>query len=357
MSILTIIGAALLLGIVVAIHETGHFLAAKLSGIRVNEFSIGMGPRLFGGTRNGTKYTLRLLPVGGYVALEGENSPESTAKGEAFGEAAAGIPFAEAPLLKRCLTVLAGPMMNFVLGFLLLVVMVSVEGTVITSRTVSRIEPGAMCGLTGLAEDDTIVAVNGRHCFTASDILYGLARAENGKADITVRREGKTVQLSDVSFDTETDENGTQHLLIGFRVYGLPKTVPNVLREALMNEVFYGRVIFASLADLAVHRESLNDLSGPVGIVTAIGDAAAAGWEELLDLMILITVNLGVFNLLPFPALDGGKLVFLAAEGITGHSVPESIQGYFNLAGFLLLFALMAFATRQDIIRLLTPAG
>ena len=163
-------------------------------------------------------------------------------------------------------------------------------------------------------------------------------------------------ELPDVQFDTWTDEAGQVHMSLGFTVYGLAKTPRNVLREAGNSMLYYGRIIFTSLADLLRGRESINNLSGPVGIVSAIGQAASYGWQDLLELLALITVNLGILNLLPFPALDGGKVVFLVIEGVTGHAVPEKLQGSLTVAAFALLFGLMIFATYNDIIRLITGA-
>ena len=190
----------------------------------------------------------------------------------------------------------------------------------------------------------------------ANDIIYELVRTEQYRADFTVLRDGQTVELPDVQFDTWTDEAGQVHMSLGFTVYGLAKTPRNVLREAGNSMLYYGRIIFTSLADLLRGRENINNLSGPVGIVTAIGQAASYGWQDLLQLLALITINLGIFNLLPFPALDGGKVVFLAIEGITGHAVPEKLQGSLTVAAFALLFGLMIFATYNDIIRLITGA-
>ena len=190
----------------------------------------------------------------------------------------------------------------------------------------------------------------------ANDIIYELVRTEQYRADFTVLRDGQTVELPDVQFDTWTDEAGQVHMSLGFTVYGLAKTPRNVLREAGNSMLYYGRIIFTSLADLLRGRESINNLSGPVGIVTAIGQAASYGWQDLLQMLALITINLGILNLLPFPALDGGKVVFLAIEGITGHAVPEKLQGSLTVAAFALLFGLMIFATYNDIIRLITGA-
>ena len=254
------------------------------------------------------------------------------------------------------LVMVAGAVMNFVLGFVVLLILLTAQSSPLTSKVIYAVEDGALCGQTGLQAGDEIVAVNGRRCFVANDIIYELVRTEQYRADFTVLRDGQTVELPDVQFDTWTDEAGQVHMSLGFTVYGLAKTPRNVLREAGNSMLYYGRIIFTSLADLLRGRESINNLSGPVGIVTAIGQAASYGWQDLLQLLALITINLGILNLLPFPALDGGKVVFLAIEGITGHAVPEKLQGSLTVAAFALLFGLMIFATYNDIIRLITGA-
>ena len=367
--IITLIAALVVFSAVIAIHEFGHFSVAKLCGIQVNEFSIGMGPALWKKIYKGTQYSLRALPVGGYVALEGEESPESQQAEAARDEREAqepenpvpedqrtGIPLNEAPVWQRALVMAAGAFMNFVLGFVVLVILVAAQEGAITSKTIYSIEDGALCGQTGLQAGDEIVAVNGRRCFVANDIIYELVRTEQYRADFTVKRDGQKVDLPDVQFDTWQDDDGETHMSLGFVVYGIKKTPLNVLREAWNGTLYYGRIVFTSLADLVRGRESINNLSGPVGIVTAIGQAASYGWRDLLELLALITINLGVFNLLPFPALDGGKVVFLAIEGVTGHAVPEKLQGTLTIAAFALLFGLMVFATYNDIIRIVTGA-
>ena len=244
--------------------------------------------------------------------------------------------------------------MNFVLGFVVLVFLITAQNEPITSKTIYAIQDGALCGQTGLQAGDKVLAVNGRRCFVANDILYELVRTQSYSADFTVLRDGQEVQLPGVQFDTWQDEQGETHMSIGFSVYGLEKTPGNVLREAGNSVLYYGRIVFTSLVDLVRGRESINNLSGPVGIVSAIGQAASYGWQDLLELLALITVNLGILNLLPFPALDGGKVVFLVIEGVTGHAVPEKLQSLLTLATFGLLFGLMLFATYNDILRLIT---
>lgn len=371
--IITILASLLVFGAVIAIHEFGHFTAAKLSGIQVNEFSIGMGPALWKKIAGGTQYTLRLLPVGGYVAMEGEGSPESNqaerdrdgqggppeeapAENPIPPEQRTGIPFPEAAVWKRAIVMAAGPLMNFVLGFVVLLGLIAFRSEPIASRIVYEVEEGALCGQTGLQAGDEIVAVNGRRCFVTNDILYELARTRDTQADFTVRRDGKLVDLPAVRFDSSTDANGNTRMDIGFTVYALAKTPANVLKESVNSELYYGRIIFTSLADLLRGRESINNLSGPVGIVSAISQAASYGLSDVLEMLVLITVNLGVFNLLPIPALDGGRLVFLAVEAVIRRPVSERLQENLTLATFILLFGLMIFATYNDVIRLFTGA-
>ena len=173
-----------------------------------------------------------------------------------------------------------------------------------------QVEENALCGQTGLQAGDKILAVNGRRCFVANDILYELMRTEDYTADFTVLRDGKKVELPGVQFDTWQDDKGETHMSLGFTVYGIKKTPLNVLKEAGNSVLYYGRIIYTS----------------------------------------------GIFNLLPFPALDGGKVVFLLIEGVTGHAVPEKIQSGLTVAAFALLFGLMIFATYNDILRLITGA-
>ena len=370
--LITFLASLLVFGAVIAIHEFGHFAVAKLAGIQVNEFSIGMGPALLKKTAGGTQYTLRLLPIGGYVAMEGEGSPESEqAQRERDAreddgdqedaclnpippEQRTGIPFPEAAVWKRAIVMAAGPLMNFVLGFAVLLGLIAFRSDPIASRVIYRIEEGALCGQTGLQPGDEILAVNGRRCFIANDIVYELVRTRNTQADFTVLRDGQKVELPGVRFDTYQDEAGGTHMDIGFVVYALEKTPANVWKESLNSELYYGRIIFTTLADLLRGRESINNLSGPVGIVSAISQAASYGLTDLLEMLVLITVNVGVFNLLPIPALDGGRLVFLAAEAVIRRPVSQRLQEGLTVATFILLFGLMIFATYNDVIRLFT---
>lgn len=371
---ITIVAAVFAFGILITFHEFGHFICAKLGGIQVNEFAIGMGPALFKKIYKGTQYSIRLLPIGGYVAMEGEDSAEAAGpQKEAKARRAAAVlapekdeaddpvppdqrtgkPFDEAGILARFITIAAGAAMNFVLAFLVLLVLVSCQDS-ITSKIIYSVNEGALCGQTGLMPGDEIIGVNDHTCYVANDIVYELSRTENYSADFTVRRDGEVIQLDNVQFDTWVDENGSTHMALNFVVYGLQKTPLRVIQEAFNYERYYGRIVFLSLADMMRGRVSVNDLSGPVGIVSAIGEAASYGIENFLTLLALLSVNLGIMNLLPLPALDGGKLVFIVWEAITKKPVSAKVQEYTSLIGFALLIALLLFATYNDVVRLIT---
>ena len=337
---ITVLASVLVFGSVIFIHELGHFATAKLCGIKVNEFALGMGPALLRVERGETTYALRLLPIGGFVSMEGEDEESDDERS-----------FSKAKVWKRFLVVAAGAVMNMVLGFLVLVILVSRQSA-ITSRTVSVFSENASTQASGLQVGDEILAVNGRRCFIADDVIYELVRTQNGTADLTVLRDGKEVLLEDVVFTTEETEAGTS-LIIDFKVLPIEKTLPNILKEAGLWTCSLSRMIFLSLIDLVTGRVAINNLSGPVGIVTVISEAASIGWEPILLILAMITINLGIFNLIPFPALDGGKLFLLLVEGIRRKALPEKYEIVINLAGFAALMLLMLFVTYNDIARLI----
>ena len=331
----------LVFSIVIVIHELGHFVVAKKSGIKVNEFSVGMGPRLAGIKKGETEYSIRALPIGGYVAMEGEDE-ESDSEGS----------FSNAPVQNRIAVVVAGAVMNLILGFAILLYMVSSQDT-ITSKTVSIFHENAMTQQTGLQVDDEIIAVNGRRCYIANDIIYEFARTQDGVVDFTVRRDGEVIELNDVTFETYEAEDGTKQLVLDFYVYPAEKTVSSVIKEAVNWTVSYARMIFLSLVDMITGHVAINQMSGPVGIVSVISEATSVGLEPVLNIMALITINLGVFNLVPFPALDGGRLVFLIIEFLRGKPINPKYEIWVNTAGMIALLAFMAFVTFSDVTKLI----
>ena len=339
--LITTVVSILVFSLVIVIHELGHFVVAKKSGTKVNEFSIGMGPKIASVKKGETAYSIRALPIGGFVAMEGEDE-ESDSEGS----------FSKAPVSNRIAVVVAGAVMNLILGFAILVFMVSQQDA-ITSRTVSVFHENAMTQQTGLRIDDEIIAVNGRRCYIANDIIYEFARTQDGIIDFKVRREGKVIDLEGVTFETYTAEDGTKQLVLDFFVYPAEKTVASVVREAGNWTMSYARTIFLSLVDMITGRVAINQLSGPVGIVTVISEATSVGVESVLNILALITINLGVFNLVPFPALDGGRLVFLLIEFVRGKPIIPKYEIWVNTAGMIVLLAFMALVTFSDITRLI----
>ncbi len=341
-TIITAVAAILVFTLVIFIHEFGHFITAKLFNVKVNEFAIGMGPAIFTFTKGETLYRLRLLPIGGFVAMEGEDEESSDPRS-----------FNRLPKIKKAIILIAGAFMNIVLGFIVLAVIV-LNSDYIASRTVDGYTmENSMVEQSGLMVGDTITAVNGRRVYIANDVMYELARTTENTADLTVLRDGDSVLLENVMFDTIEHDNGYIQLVPGFYVLPIEKTVLSVAAEALGYTASLARVIFLSLIDLVTGRVAINNLSGPVGIVTVIGDAAALGLEPLLMILALLTVNLGVFNLLPVPALDGGRLFFIAIEAVIRRPIPQKFEIVVNSASFILLMGLMLFVTFNDVSRLI----
>lgn len=338
--IINTIVSILVFTIVIMIHELGHFTVAKLSGIKVNEFSMGMGPRLFSIKRKETDYSLRAFPIGGFVAMEGED--EESDNDRAFNKA---------PVQNRIAVVIAGAAMNLILGFGILVFLVS-QQDVITSKTISQFHENASTQQSGLMVNDEIISVNGRRCYIANDIIYEFARTQNGTADFVVRRDGKIVNVDNVVFQTYKDENAMQQLVLDFYVYPEEKTFLNVINEAAKWTMSLARLVFLSLIDLVTGHVAINQMSGPVGIVSVISEAASVGYQSVLMILALITVNLGVFNLVPFPALDGGRLVFLLIELIRGKPINQKYEIWVNSVGMIVLLGFMAFVTFSDITKL-----
>lgn len=342
-TVITILAAIVIFGLVIFVHELGHFLAAKLSGIKVNEFALGMGPKIISKQRGETLYSLRAFPIGGFVSMEGENE-ESDAIGS----------FSRAPVSNRILVVVAGALMNLLLGFIVMFGYTATEQALAT-RTVRKFYEGATTQASGLRVDDTIIGLNGRRMFNADDISYELARVKDGRADITVERDGERVELKDVKFEQVTYEDGAEGIRVDFVVYAADKTLGNIIKESFLGAVSMARMIFLSLVDLITGNVAINQLSGPVGIVTIISAVASYGSiRPLLALLALLTVNLGIFNLLPLPALDGGRLVFLLFEAVTKKRLNPKYEGVIHIIGFALLIALMLFVTYNDISNLFT---
>ncbi len=347
---LVIVAAVLVFGAVIFFHELGHFIAAKRSGIRVDEFSLGMGPAILKLGKGETRYCLRLLPIGGFVSMAGEDSPSDDTRS-----------YNNTKIWKRIIVVAAGAFMNFVLGFLALVMLTALGTPVIASLEIAEV----LNKDTGLVEGDVIQRVNGRQVFVYDDMQYEFLRTQNGTLDLQVKRGDETVQLDAVTFEPKVayDQDGEviineatgqpyEYLDLGFKVWAQEKTFGTVLQESFNGMLSYARLIYLSLFDLITGRTQINQLSGPVGIVSEIGRAVTVGWQPVVNLLALISINLGVVNLLPLPALDGGKLILLIIEGIRKKPLNPKYETVINVAGFALLMLLMVVVSFNDVQRL-----
>lgn len=385
MMIFKILAAIFVFGIIILVHELGHFLMCKLMGVRVNEFAIGMGPKLLSFGKKETAYTLRLFPIGGFCAMEGEDegapTPSAIGGNADRAEDDGGEPalpdeeeapaepdpraFPNKKVWRRILIVVAGAAMNLVLGYVLLVAyygiftMPDASGKARFSSTIiASLPETAVSYQTGLRPGDEIVKIDGKRTVTDSDIVMIMQSDEDGIMDMTVRRavdgKKKTVLLKGVQFQLEVGENGKNRLIYDFKVLGIEKTVWSTLVQAGKMEYSVATMIWRSLGDLITGKYGINDLSGPVGTMDIIGDAVAGantseGMMTLIMLVVMITVNVGIFNLLPLPALDGGRLIFLLFEGIFRRPVPAKYEGMVHFIGLMLLLLLMVVVTFSDI--------
>ena len=332
--------AILVFLIVIIIHEFGHFIVAKLNGIKVNEFSVGFGPKLFQKKKGETAYSVRLIPFGGYCAMEGED--EDSTDPRAFGN--------KKPW-RRLLVVVAGAIFNLILGFVLCVGFVAGQDLYATT-TVAKFDEKAVSSQYGLKEKDTIIEANGRAVYTFNDLSYIFGTSEDGVMDFVVERNGKKVTLNDVKFAMDEYEDGKQYIALDFYVYGEPRSVLSVIKNAAKTEISLGRVVIMSVGDLIGGKFGLSDMSGPVGITVAVGNAAKQSLNSLVYIAALLTVNLGIFNLLPLPALDGGRCLFILFEMIFRKPVPAKYEGWIHAAGFMLLILLAVVILISDVIKL-----
>lgn len=444
-TIALILIGVLLFELIIFIHEFGHFITAKKSGIKVNEFSLGMGPKIFSFGKGETKYSLRIFPIGGFCAMEGEDeeSPEPRA-------------FNNAKVWKRMIVVIAGAVMNIILGFVLMFVVV-VQQDAYSSTEVQSFTATSFSSCTGLRSGDVIKEINGYGISTSMDFNYPISTAElktvdgstleiykedcgnnlynmavslvqdkNNKlsdeqvskvnellskstneivkarskedafsvyenyykeindvcgikdykvekiveketrkrytADILVERNGEEKLLKNVQFFTyTTKDNCDPQVSIDFYVKPIEKTFGSVISQTFKQTISTCKMIYASLGGLLTGKFGLKDMSGPIGIASAVttvaSESLSSGFmsavNSIIYVMMIITVNLGLFNMLPFPALDGGRFVFLIIEAIRGKSVPRKVEAIVNGIGMGLLILLMILITANDIFKLI----
>ncbi len=334
--------------LIVAIHEFGHFAAAKLTGVTVHEFAIGMGPKLFSFSKNNTLYSLRLLPLGGYVKLEGEDEDSSDVNA-----------FCNKKPWQRFIVLFAGAFMNFLLGFLLYIILFSCAGG-ITTNVIGEVSPGSPFSANGIKSGDVILSMESdgykSDISDYNDISYFIARNSGKEVKFVFERNGREF----VKTITPSEVEGYKGRIFGFKPYVEKTNVSNVIVASFRQCKFVVKVVFGSFVDLFTGRLSFSSMSGPVGIVNEIGTAAEEGLrvnflQSLLNVMslaALISINLGVMNLLPLPALDGGRIMFVLIEAVRRKPIDRNKEGIFHFIGFVLLIALMIIITFSDIKRI-----
>lgn len=338
---LTAVWTVIIFCAIIAIHEFGHFITAKLSGITVFEFAIGMGPKIFGFEKNGTKYTLRLLPIGGYCSMDGED-------GDSENENA----FCNKSAWKRFAVLFAGAAMNVLLGFFIIVYLMSVAPAQ-PSNTIGEVIPGSAFSDAGIVTGDKIVKMKSNNysslIHTYNDISFFIYQNQGAETEITVKRGDEKLTFS----VTPKEDPESKTRIYGFKPAVAEKSVFNILYMSFFQSLFVVKVVLISFWQLITGTVPLSQVSGPVGIISEINVAAKSGVESVLNLAALISINLGVANLLPFPALDGGRILFLIIEKIRRKPLEAKYESIIHLIGFGLLMILALVVTFSDVIKLI----
>lgn len=355
MSIVMILLAILAFCVIIIIHEMGHFFAAKACGMKVSEFSLGMGPRLFKKQGKETLYTVKLLPIGGSVQLgEDEESDDPRS-------------FRNKPVWQRIIVLAAGPIMNLILGIIVCAIAIIISGRVVSSQIATFAGDNPVSSQY-LQVGDEILSINGLSIWSSTDISYALQNSamkadpqdEYMYYDFTVKRGEEILSFEDVPFLLNHREDGTAPVIYDFKVSAYRADFGNVFLYSFKEAATYGRLVWISLIDLLNGTYGLNELSGPVGTVTVISQTATAGVNmkenitNLLSMIALITINLGVFNLLPIPALDGSRIIFLIIELVRRKPMKPEHEGMVHFIGFAALMVLMLVVTFNDIVKLIT---
>lgn len=356
-TILYILVAIFVFGVLIGIHELGHFLAARACGVTVLEFAMGMGPVLWQKeTKSGTKLSLRALPIGGFCAMEGED--EGSEDPHAFTNAA---------VWKRAVILCAGAFMNFVLGLVLIFACFSQQDSFMTPQITAFMDGCPYEGADGFEAGDVFWRINGRRVYFSGDVSTGLARSDDDYHDIVIVRDGEKIHLDGFYMPKReyvNAETGETELKYGF-YFGVQETgFFAQVKYSWYEALDFVRMVWEGLGDLVTGAVGLNQMSGVVGIVDVIAETgkasptAYAATVNIVYLAAFLAVNLAVMNMLPLPALDGGRVFFLLVtavlEGLLRRRIDPKYEGYINAAGLVLLMILMVYVMFNDIIRIVT---
>jgi len=344
----------LILSLLIFIHELGHYLAARIFKVAIKEFAVGMGPRILSRRSKKTKiiYSIRAIPMGGAVTMHGEDEDSEVENA-----------VSTKPVWQRLIIISAGSVMNIFLGFIIMAVIVSgAKG--FYSNKVNRFVDGFSTSNMNeraderLMESDEILKVNGKKINVYNDLIYAVIRNGKDPVNITVLRNGERIELKNIKFPTGTEE-GMVYGIVDFETQPYVKTFSAVIHQTFFQSLSTIDMVWTTFFDMITGKYGMEAVSGPVGVTQTIGNSAKEATETkeggrgFLYLLALITMNLGVVNLLPLPALDGGRIVFLVIEFVRGKPIKPEYEGYVHLAGFALLMLFMIFITYKDIMKLI----
>ncbi len=330
----TFIASIFVFGLLILVHELGHYFVARLTGIKVIELAIGFGPKLIGWTKNNIDYSLRAIPLGGFCRLLGE-TPEEASEPDSFPQQ---------PLLSRAAVLLAGATMNLLLAivvfFIIFFFIIGVPGT--DTARIGYIVEDSPAEAIGLEEGDLITAIDSNPVTEWEDVLTLISAKPNEEIALVIERNGVTRELVVVAEEAPGEDRG---------VIGIGPQVDRYrfIPSLMFSLERFGMVIY-SIYQVVTGQAPL-DVAGPVGIIFVIGEVAGTGFVNLLLLTALISISLGIMNLLPIPALDGGRLFFLLVEAVRGKRIDPEKEGFIHFIGFALLIMLILFITYQDILR------
>lgn len=339
-TVITIVVGLLTLTALVVAHEWGHYILGRICGFRIEEFAAGMGPKIVSrvSKKNGIRYSLRALPIGGFVQFYGEDEEQK--------DPAA---FNSRPKWQRALTLAAGPLMNVIVAFLLTVAVLTCFGDY--TPVVKSVQEDSPAYAMGIREGDKIVSINGKQIDFMMEVSMMTIQETGGVVDMTLERNGQRI---DYDVPTIIDSESERRVLgIGLgserRTFGFFQAIGLAFKWLFL----VVREMFEFLGGLIFRGQGADQVAGPVGTISLIGTAIRSGPEMLLRIAALLSLNLGIMNILPFPALDGGRLVFIGIEAVRGKPISRAKEGYINFAGFIVLFGLVIVLTYQDIARLI----
>lgn len=336
MTFLTILYAILMFSVLIFVHELGHFISAKSFGIKVNKFALGMGPVLLKKQKGDTEYSLRIFPIGGFCAMEGED--EESEDDRAFNKKNA---------WQKTIVVCAGSFMNLILAIILMIIVMFYIGSATTTLDQVVVDSPAM--VAGLQSGDEIVALDGDSVKNWGDVTDYLSSSKEKTVTVTVNREGQELNLTS-TFTESTDGRQT----IGI-IPTLERNPATAVGDGFIATYNMGKMMLDVIRQLFTGDVSIKELSGPVGIVYMTGETVKAGFVNFVYFMALLSLNLAIINMLPLPALDGGRLLFIIARKITGKAITDDMEGKIHFFGIMLLFALMIYVTWNDITRFIVP--